>query len=222
MPKIFAATVAENYDYMADILTCAFEACLVETAYEAMTLADVARRAGIARNTIYNYVANKDDLLDLAVERTGLALSDVVADLMGSRAAARDRLVTLIDGIFHNVAKGKHLAITSCLIAVSGGRPESLPPSMRYVRDCFENILVDGFVKGEFQQSGELTLELIVGVLRAAATHILRLPHDVSQVRSEVVDMVLGYLSEERGHVPDYSAHQVEGGGKMKRDAANE
>ena len=63
MPRILADSLAEHRTLVRTRILDAFGAELHENGYAALTLAHVASRAGIARNTIYNYAADKNDLM---------------------------------------------------------------------------------------------------------------------------------------------------------------
>lgn len=69
MPKIDAPTVAEHRAAVEKRLVDAAEEILRSGRPEALTAAAVTRAAGIARNSIYRYVASVDDLHGLVLER---------------------------------------------------------------------------------------------------------------------------------------------------------
>lgn len=69
MPKISAPSVKEHHDIMFERLVDAAESILRANGGATLTAGAVASRAGIARNSIYRYVASVDDLRILVLER---------------------------------------------------------------------------------------------------------------------------------------------------------
>lgn len=69
MPKIDAPTVREHHAMVKAKLIAATEQILHENGPEGLSAGAVAKRAGIARNSIYRYVDSVDDLKFLALEQ---------------------------------------------------------------------------------------------------------------------------------------------------------
>ncbi|MFT3943988.1 MAG: TetR/AcrR family transcriptional regulator [Ancrocorticia sp.] len=69
MPKIDAPTVREHHAMVKAKLIAATEEILHESGPEGLSAGAVAKRAGIARNSIYRYVDSVDDLKFLALEQ---------------------------------------------------------------------------------------------------------------------------------------------------------
>src|SRR5207253_7362858 len=63
MPRIEAPTVAEHRNRQRAALLRAAEELLVEEGYAALRFSAVARRAGLARSSVYEYFTSKDDLV---------------------------------------------------------------------------------------------------------------------------------------------------------------
>ena len=70
MPRIAADSVAEHRALMMGKLLYAFGDLVHEEGYAVVTLAQVAARAGMARNTVYNYVGDKQALLMAFIDRS--------------------------------------------------------------------------------------------------------------------------------------------------------
>jgi AcrR family transcriptional regulator len=79
VPRISAATVAEHRERQERALLDAARALLAETG-EAPSLAAVGTRAGLARSSVYQYFASRDDLLAAVV-------ADVFPDWAGQVSA---------------------------------------------------------------------------------------------------------------------------------------
>lgn len=82
MPRVEARTVAEHRRIVLGRIYRAFEALVDERGYDAVTLADVAQRAGVARTGMYNYFPDKESLLlAYTAHEMDELLSDLRADL---------------------------------------------------------------------------------------------------------------------------------------------
>jgi AcrR family transcriptional regulator len=85
-PKRRARADADKQSRRRSLLRAAAEA-FDELPYEAVTVADVARRADLAKGTVYLYFATKEELfLQLALEQLGEWLREVEAALTGDAA----------------------------------------------------------------------------------------------------------------------------------------
>ena len=76
-----------------EAITQATYQCVLERGMRALTLADIAKRAGLATSTLYVYFPNKQALLDALYERAKSATvaSLIEADQCGSSVKARLR-----------------------------------------------------------------------------------------------------------------------------------
>lgn len=63
MPKVVGGTLAAHREHVTAKVFAALRDLLYERGYDALTLADVARSAGMARTAIYNYFPDKESLL---------------------------------------------------------------------------------------------------------------------------------------------------------------
>lgn len=70
VPRIRAGNLAAHRELMWTRLLDAFGEALADVGYADLTLAEVAGRAGMARNTIYNYVPDKEALMMAFIERS--------------------------------------------------------------------------------------------------------------------------------------------------------
>src|ERR1700712_753207 len=101
MPRIRADTVAAHRQLMWSQLLDSFGDLLADKGYADLTLADVAARAGMARNTIYNYATDKEALLMAYI---GRAVEQFVGELraeLDTLGDARERLTWLIGKQMH-------------------------------------------------------------------------------------------------------------------------
>ena len=63
VPKIIGSSLEEHREQMHDRLFAALAQLIEERGYDALTLADVAARAGVSRTAMYNYFKDKETLL---------------------------------------------------------------------------------------------------------------------------------------------------------------
>jgi AcrR family transcriptional regulator len=101
MPRIRAESVPAHRALMETKLLDAFGEVMAERGYAELSLAEVAARAGMARNTVYNYAGDKEALLMdfvaravatfVAETRAGLAELDDPADQLAELIARQMR-----------------------------------------------------------------------------------------------------------------------------------
>ena len=170
----------------------AFEAALAERGYAELTLAGVAERAGIARNTVYNYAKDKHALLVAAVERAmRAALTDLDA-VMDTDASAERQLETAIDRLLTDFSAGapRLLVLQALHGTVETGARVS--PSLS-LTSRIEEIVRRGVAGGEFRpiDDVELTVAMMTGVMAAAVQALSHGDRTPAAVAREAKAMVL-------------------------------
>lgn len=150
MPRISAPSLDEHRRDTRERLFDAWAALTAERGYEAVTLADVAARAGLARSAIYNYFADKEALLFAYADREVARFLAVLADAFDGSASSFDRLRTYIELQFADFASrppppGRELA---AVLApdVYERFLRHIEPAERIVRD----LIAEGVANGEF------------------------------------------------------------------------
>ncbi|TDJ42493.1 MAG: TetR/AcrR family transcriptional regulator [Gammaproteobacteria bacterium] len=68
MPRIAAATIEEHVRQQTERITAAARLLFAQNGFHATDLGDIARAVGLARNSLYRYYANKDELLLACIE----------------------------------------------------------------------------------------------------------------------------------------------------------
>ena len=63
MPRLVGGNLREHREHQLGLLFAAFSRLLYDRGYDSLTLADVAKAAGLARTAIYNYFPDKESLL---------------------------------------------------------------------------------------------------------------------------------------------------------------
>jgi len=68
MPKILGSSLAEHRERTRDALFSALSSLMSERGFDAISLADIAARAGIGRTAVYNHFPDKETLLLAFIE----------------------------------------------------------------------------------------------------------------------------------------------------------
>lgn len=121
MPKIRAATVAEHREAQTRALLDAAHALLAETGTRP-GLAAVAKRAGLARSSVYQYFHSADDLLLAVVDSLLPRWESVIAVELSRAQTPSQRVMAYLWANLKLVADGEH-AIANLL---HGTAPEHL------------------------------------------------------------------------------------------------
>lgn len=132
MPKIQAPTVAEHRAAQRAALLDAARSLLSEEAERAPSMAAVARRAGLARSSVYAYFTSRDDLLDALIVDTFPRWSAYVRARMAKAGTPGDRVLAYVHANLRLVARGDH-ALARALAAT--GRTDALANSSRLLHD---------------------------------------------------------------------------------------
>lgn len=68
MPRIVGASLAEHRENVRARLFAALASLMAESGFDAVSLADIAARAGVGRTAVYNHVSDKEALLLAFIE----------------------------------------------------------------------------------------------------------------------------------------------------------
>lgn len=96
MPRIRAATIAEHKRQTREEILDAASALFRAQGYGDTALGDIAGFVGIGRTTLYEYFADKEDVLIHLVERSLPELVDEMVDSLPDGLTHRERLSELI------------------------------------------------------------------------------------------------------------------------------
>jgi AcrR family transcriptional regulator len=121
MPRIDAATVAEHRTRQRAALLRAAEDLLVSEGHEALNFGAVAKRAGLARSSVYEYFVSLDDLVASLVEEILPRWLTQLAEEMGRARTPRTRLIAYVRAQLDMVVRGSHqLAVALGQVPLSG------------------------------------------------------------------------------------------------------
>lgn len=88
---------------------------IAENGYHASQVSKIASKAGVADGTIYLYFKNKEDILiSVFEEKMGLFIEEIARSI-NKKQNADEKLLTLIEMHFHQLASDHHLAVVTQL-----------------------------------------------------------------------------------------------------------
>ncbi len=176
---------------------------LLERDYDSITVGHIAARAGLARNTLYNYAPDKSALVLALTRRAGRpAVERVAAIAARSAEPAAERMREIVEAVLE--------AFTDQTVQLMF-RPGSGPPAAEAPDKPFhaivvevENVVRDGIARGEFRDVGDvhLAVELLSGVMRAGAERIGRDPSALAATVRAAREIVLASLARPGGRGP--------------------
>ncbi|MDG3015164.1 TetR/AcrR family transcriptional regulator [Speluncibacter jeojiensis] len=121
MPKIQAATVAEHRATQRRTLLDAARALLAEKPADPPTLAEVAARAGLARPSVYQYFASREDLFSVVLEEAFPRWSARVSTEMERAGGPGEKVLAYARANLELVAEGEHTLARSLAAFAAGG-----------------------------------------------------------------------------------------------------
>ncbi|SDJ47662.1 transcriptional regulator, TetR family [Lentzea albidocapillata subsp. violacea] len=179
MPRIRAATIEEHHEMVWADLTEAMRRLLLERDYDSITMGHIATEAGLARNTLYNYAADKKTLVLELARRASRPLAERVAAIARSPepAAARVREIVevILTGSTNHAMRLMFLPNSSSLVTdLPDGQDNPFTSLVAEV----EKVVRDGVAGDEFRGVDDvrLTVELLSGAMRAGCERISRDP----------------------------------------------
>lgn len=197
MPKIDASTIAEHRETIWKRLRDGFLQAVEEEGYGALTLASIARRAGIARNTIYNYAPTKDALLVAVVKSEAEPFVAALVEECARIDDPEDRLAHLVRRQLAVLVPGVHgLAVVN---ALENMLPDDVSAA---IAACFEpvfavvaGIVQQGIAGGNFRPVADVRrlVEMMVGVVHAARRSVVA-GAPVDLIVAETTEFLLGGL----------------------------
>jgi AcrR family transcriptional regulator len=157
----------------AQIVQCAADV-IAESGYARATMAEIAKRAGIAKSVISYHFANKNELMQELV-RTAVATStQFLGPRMAAQPGASGKIRAFLTGSadYMTAHRNMNLAILEIASNASGAdvRPLLASMSMELHRPTLEQILLDAQASGELR---EFDVQVMAGLLRSAVFHTM-------------------------------------------------
>ena len=139
-----------------------------ERGFEAATIEAIAKRVGILKGSVYNYIGNKDDLLFSVIEDPAKRLLEELTELSESRASTASarlhRLVRAQVKTFSDYYPAAFVYLQQ--LGRPSHREDFQEMDARYIR-AVETIIQDGIDRGEFSAAlrPAVTARALVGIL---------------------------------------------------------
>lgn len=111
MPAIDAPTVAEHREQRRDLLVTITADLMRAEGTAAVTMANVAKRAGLSRTAIYEYYHSASDMVADVIVDEMLTWCDYLADATADIADPRARMEEWIRSALAYVADGRHAIV---------------------------------------------------------------------------------------------------------------
>lgn len=129
----------------------------VTQGYDATSMDDIARQAGLTKGALYFYFKDKLSLLAALLERTDSELIDpIVNKISASTGPARDRIVMLTNWFARIGAERKELPLLHVLVSLEmHGRDNKVEKQVRETYARLQSAITD--VTRQGQASGEFT-----------------------------------------------------------------
>ena len=191
-------------------LAGAMRQLLLERDYESITMGHIAARAGLARNTLYNYAPDKGALVRALTELVGRpAVERVAAIAARSADPAAERLRLIIDTVLEAFTDQVLQLMFRPGSGLSSAEVPKGPDSpFHAVVVEVESVVREGIARAEFRDVGDvhLVVELLSGVMRAGAERIGRDPADLGVTVSATTEIILASLAGAAGRAGVRSA----------------
>ncbi|WP_410631212.1 TetR/AcrR family transcriptional regulator [Amycolatopsis sp. cmx-4-83] len=205
MPRIRGASIEEHHEVVWADLAAATRQLLLERDYDSITMGHIAARAGVARNTLYNYAGDKSALVLALTQRLARpAVERVAAIAARSADPAADRLREIIVAVLDAFTD----QVVQLMFRPGSGLPFVEPPKssdnpFHAIVVEVENVVRAGIERGEFRDVGDvrLTVELLSGVMRSGAERIGRDPAAFTATERAAREIILASLTHHPGRI---------------------
>jgi AcrR family transcriptional regulator len=199
MPRIRGASIEQHHEMVWADLDQAMRHLLLERDYDSITMGHIAARAGLARNTLYNYAGDKGALVRALTRRAGRpAVERVAAIAARSPEPAAARLREIIEAVLEAFTDP---ALQLMFRPGSGPAVTDVPkgpdsPFHEIVVEV-ENVVREGIARAEFRDVEDvpLAVELLSGVMRSGAERIGREPASFAATVREAREIILSALA---------------------------
>jgi AcrR family transcriptional regulator len=137
-----------------------------ESGFAATRLDDVAKRAGVAKGTIYRYFASKEALFEAAVQSRLSAVLDIDAQIDGFPGTTRDLLRIVIQTMYRQLVETDMRTILRILLA-DGARFPAITAfyhkaAVAKGRALLGRIVARGIARGEFRDGAYADLPFVM------------------------------------------------------------
>ena len=154
----------------AQIAECAAEA-IAEVGYADASMAEIARRAGIAKSVVSYHFSDRAELMGEVLRTAMAAYATFMEPRMARATSASDKLRAYVVGTADYVVEQRSLHVAVIEIGLNAtsadGRPLIATMPLRAPEPSVEDILRQGQRDGEFR---DFDVQVVGGVVRSALT----------------------------------------------------
>lgn len=204
MPRITASTIEEHHERAWQSITEALRELLTEREYDSITLGQIAAKAGVARNTLYNYAPDKSALVVRIAERTARPILDRITAIADSATPPADRVRSIVHELIHAFTNSTFRLIlrpmTSSITPAEIAKDQESP--FHAIPVAVERVITDGIADASFRKIDDipLTAFLLSGVVHAAAIRMVEEQMPPDQLVTPTQNLILAALiSPSRG-----------------------
>jgi TetR/AcrR family fatty acid metabolism transcriptional regulator len=159
----------------AQIAQCAAEA-ITEMGYADASMAEIARRAGVAKSVVSYHFSDKEGLMREVLRIALATYATFMEPRMAGATSVFDKLRAYLTGSADYVAEHRNLHVAVIEIALNAtsadGRPLVATMPLQAPEPSVEDILRQGQRDGELR---EFDVGVVAGVMRSAITHAMAL-----------------------------------------------
>ncbi|KHK90398.1 hypothetical protein LK12_17580 [Novosphingobium malaysiense] len=179
-------------------MAAGLEKLLTKSPYEAITLADIAAEAGIARNTVYNYAKDKPALVAALTAAQAQILYDEVVAICGTSENPGPQLARALHAIVTWFGNAEHRHLILCALFGPALKSATLTASAPLLRisSAVEAVILRGIETGHFRpiRDVRLTVDMMGKAAEAAAFHVVKNPETLETTSSELRAFILHAL----------------------------
>ncbi|MEU1984543.1 TetR/AcrR family transcriptional regulator [Nocardia sp. NPDC019395] len=198
MPRIQGASIEEHHEKVWTDLAEALRQLLLERDYDSITMGHIATRAGLARNTLYNYARDKSGLVRALTQRASRPVVERVTAIAARSAdPAAERMREIIEAVLDaSTDQSMQLMFLPGSAPLVAEVPKGADNPFNAIVVEVENVVRDGIAQGEFRDIGDLQLvvELLSGAMRAGAERVGRDPAAFAATVAAAREIVLASL----------------------------
>lgn len=199
MPRIRGVNIEEHHELVWADLAEAIRQLLLERDYDSINMGHIAAKAGLARNTLYNYARDKSALVLALTQRACRPVVERVAAIaVRSPDSAEERMRDIIEAVLE-ASTDQSMQL---MFRPGSGLPVAEVPKgpagpFHAIVVEVENVVLDGIAGGEFRDVDDvhLAVELLSGVMRAGAERIGRDPATFAATVRAAQEIVLASLT---------------------------
>jgi len=197
MPRIAAANIEEHVRRQTERIVAAARKLYVRQGFHATDLGDVAREVGLARNSLYRYFNNKDELLIECVREDMELHLRRLESLAADHPAPADRIIALVNVQF-DLATGPEHATLGLIREVRAGS-RKLRQQIDFLHTAPNKIVAEAlFERTGSRSAADATAAIIGGMVIAATGYALKQKAaQREQVRQKLIKAVQALIESE-------------------------